>query len=180
MRARACTPRRNPDARPYPDPNPNPDPDPDPDVSSFTVRKSPAMISPADALTMTLESQASLLENSSQAEFDLPSWIMKHVHPDFTVPFVALGADEVSDLELFEDHDPTEIGMPPIKRRKLLKEINKPNGGKRVLPPHDEARVFHFFPSHSFAPSPIGFILYLSQAFAFMCIDLFAYRAASG
>ena len=145
MRAQACAPRRNSDARP------DPDPDPDPDVSSFTVRKSPAMISPPDALTMILESQASLLENSSQAEFDLLSWSTKHVHPDFTVPFVTLGADEVSDLKLMEDHDLTEIGMPPIKRKKLLKEINKLIGGKRVLPSHDEACVFPFFPSHSFA-----------------------------
>ena len=83
------------------------------------------MISPADALTMTLDSQASLLENSPEAEFDLPSWITKHVHPDFTVDFVALGADEVSDLKLIEDNDLAKIGMPPVLKEKEAPECDQ-------------------------------------------------------
>ena len=68
------------------------------------------MISPADALQSQVGSE---LESNSTR---LHRFIKEYVPPDVQDAFVALGADEVSELKYIEDHDLAKIGMPPIKK----------------------------------------------------------------
>ena len=85
------------------------------------------MISPADALKLTLHSQAAGAQQvlESTCEFDLACWITKHVPPAFTVPFAALGAEDFEDLLGLTEPDLGDIAMPPLKRRRILRQIEK-------------------------------------------------------
>ena len=84
------------------------------------------MISPADALKMTLQSQAAGAQQVLEStEFDLACWMTKHVPPAFTVPFAALGADDFEDLLGLTEPDLADIAIPPLKRRRILRQIQK-------------------------------------------------------
>jgi hypothetical protein len=84
------------------------------------------MISPADALNLTLQSQAAgaqqILEST---EFDITSWTAKHIPPAFTVSFASLGAEDFEDLRELTEPDLEKIQMPPLKRRRILRQIEK-------------------------------------------------------
>ena len=84
------------------------------------------MISPADARKLTLDAPAAgdqhILEST---EFDITSWSAKHIPPIFTVAFASLGAEDLQDLLGLSETDLEKIEMPPLKRRRILRQIEE-------------------------------------------------------
>jgi hypothetical protein len=85
------------------------------------------MISPDAAHLLTLASQDAAAK--SQALLD---WITSHVPNGYHTKFADLGADEMSELIYLKDKDLEDIGLPPIKRRKIFKQIKIDVGGDRL------------------------------------------------
>ena len=97
------------------------------------------MISPADARKLTLDAQAAgdqqILEST---EFDITSWSAKHIPPIFTVAFASLGAEDLQDLLGLTETDLEKIEMPPLKRRRILRQIEEDMLTYGLGKPHDD------------------------------------------
>ena len=68
----------------------------------------------------------------------LAAWISTHVEEDFVVKFTAefeaLGGESLVHLAYLREQELENIGMPALKRRKLLDAINNLPGARRFEP----------------------------------------------
>jgi hypothetical protein len=70
------------------------------------------------------ESTNQVVEQESTEE-ELKSWLSEIRLPELHSVLVELGADGIESLLDLEESDLKEKGIPPLKRRKLLREISK-------------------------------------------------------
>ena len=73
----------------------------------------------------------------------LEAWVDEFVDPRFRIQFIALGCEELSDLQTYvTEGDLFKIGMAPVKSRKLIARIPS-----IVITPGDAPSCVSFMPA---------------------------------